>query len=140
MWTFSPSIRATCPAHFDNSIQFWFINVPSQQPDGQLHKQHNTQTQITTDSEQHTNETDTTKTNTQQTNKSTQTVNKHTLQQCSTTISRLTKCDSLPSEDIQLITNWICRSYTPAGATVCIGRTDVTQERVWGSEWELVDQ
>jgi fucose permease len=29
-----------------NSIQFLFINVPSQQPNGQLQKQHNTQTQI----------------------------------------------------------------------------------------------
>jgi hypothetical protein len=35
-----------------NSIQFWFINVPSQQPDGQLQKQHNIQTQITMDKEQ----------------------------------------------------------------------------------------
>jgi hypothetical protein len=34
-----------------NSIQFWFINVPSQQPDGQLQKQHNKQTQITMDKE-----------------------------------------------------------------------------------------
>jgi hypothetical protein len=34
------------------SIQFWFINVPSQQPDGQLQKQHNIQTQITMDKEQ----------------------------------------------------------------------------------------
>jgi hypothetical protein len=42
-----------------------FINVPSQQPDGQLHKQHNIQTQITTDNKQDTNETDTTKTNKQ---------------------------------------------------------------------------
>jgi hypothetical protein len=33
-------------------IQFWFINVPSQQPDGQLQKQHNKQTQITMDKEQ----------------------------------------------------------------------------------------
>jgi hypothetical protein len=33
-------------------IQFQFINVPSQQPEGQLHKQHNTQTQITMDKEQ----------------------------------------------------------------------------------------
>jgi hypothetical protein len=30
-----------------NSIQFWFINVPNQQLDGQLQKQHNKQTQIT---------------------------------------------------------------------------------------------
>jgi hypothetical protein len=29
-----------------NSIQFRFINVPSQQPDGQLQKRHNIQTQI----------------------------------------------------------------------------------------------
>jgi uncharacterized phage protein gp47/JayE len=35
-----------------NSIQFRFINVPSQQPDGQLQKQHNKQTQITMDMEQ----------------------------------------------------------------------------------------
>jgi hypothetical protein len=34
-----------------NSIKFWFINVPSQQPDGQLQKQHNIQTQITMDKE-----------------------------------------------------------------------------------------
>jgi hypothetical protein len=38
---------ATC-----NSIQFRFINVPSQQPDGQLQKQHNKQTQITMDKQQ----------------------------------------------------------------------------------------
>jgi hypothetical protein len=35
-----------------NSIQLWFINVPSQQPDGQLQKKHNKQTQITMDKEQ----------------------------------------------------------------------------------------
>ena len=33
----------------NNSIQFKFINVSNQQPEGQLHKQHNIQTQITTD-------------------------------------------------------------------------------------------
>ena len=39
----------------NNSFQFQFVNVPSQQPDGQLHKQHNVQTQITTDNKQDTN-------------------------------------------------------------------------------------
>jgi hypothetical protein len=34
--------------------------VPSLQPDGQLQKQHNIQTQITADNEQDTDETDTT--------------------------------------------------------------------------------
>jgi hypothetical protein len=33
---------ATATATANNSIQFWFINVPSQQPDGQLQKQHHT--------------------------------------------------------------------------------------------------
>jgi hypothetical protein len=43
--------------HF-NSI---LVNVPSQQADGQLHKQHNVQTQITTDNKQDTNKTNTNK-------------------------------------------------------------------------------
>ena len=54
----------------NNSIQFQFINVPSQQPDGQLQKQHNTQTQITTNNKQDTIEINTTKTH-KQTNKNT---------------------------------------------------------------------
>jgi hypothetical protein len=41
--------------------------VPNQQPEGQLHKQHNIQTQITTNNAQDTKETDTTKN--KQTNK-----------------------------------------------------------------------
>ena len=48
-----------------NSIQFQFINVPNQQPEGQLHKQHNIQTQITTDNIQNKNKINTTKTNKQ---------------------------------------------------------------------------
>jgi hypothetical protein len=44
-----------------NSIQFWFISVPNQQPDGQLQKQHNKQTQITMDNKQDKNKTNTTK-------------------------------------------------------------------------------
>ena len=51
--------------HNNNSIQFQFINVPNQQPDGQLQKQHNIQTQITKDNKQDINETNTTKTNKQ---------------------------------------------------------------------------
>jgi hypothetical protein len=31
-------------------IQYLFMNVPSEQPDGQLQKQHNVETQITKDS------------------------------------------------------------------------------------------
>ena len=45
-----------------NSIQFLFIIVPSQQPDGQLQKEHNVQTQITDENKQDTNEKDTDKT------------------------------------------------------------------------------
>jgi len=40
-----------------NSIHFIFINVPNQQPDGQLHRQHNKETQITNDNQQDTYET-----------------------------------------------------------------------------------
>ena len=47
----------------NNSIQFQFINVPNQQPEGQLQKQHNVETQITTDNIQNKNKTNTTKTN-----------------------------------------------------------------------------
>jgi hypothetical protein len=38
-------------------IQFQFINVPSQQPEGQLHKQHNIQTQINSQKANYTNST-----------------------------------------------------------------------------------
>jgi hypothetical protein len=38
-------------------IQFKFINVPNQQPEGQLHKQHNIQTQIKSQKVNYTNST-----------------------------------------------------------------------------------
>ena len=46
------------------------------------------------------------------------------------TISHLTKCDSLPSEDIQLITNCICCSVTPRGGTIFVGSTDRKQRKI----------
>jgi hypothetical protein len=47
-----------------SSVQFTFIKVSRQQPGGQLHKQHNIQTQITKDNKQDTYETNTNKENT----------------------------------------------------------------------------
>ena len=47
-------------------------------------------------------------------------------------ISRLTKCDNVPLEDINIITNWICRSGAPGGGTVyeVYTSTNVKQKEV----------
>jgi hypothetical protein len=39
-----------------NSIQFIFINAPNQEPDGQLQRQHNEETQIINDNQHDTRE------------------------------------------------------------------------------------
>lgn len=54
------SVFLFIPPHLyclNNEVKFIFINVPSQQPDSQLQKQHNTETQITNDNKQDTYET-----------------------------------------------------------------------------------
>jgi hypothetical protein len=55
--------------------------VPSQQPDGQLHKQHNIQTKITMDKKQHNKQTKITMDNKQDNNKTntTKQTNKQTI-------------------------------------------------------------
>jgi len=46
-----------CSARSEIEIQFIVINLPTQKPDGQLKKQHNTETQITQENKQDTYQT-----------------------------------------------------------------------------------
>jgi hypothetical protein len=51
------------------------------------------------------------------------------------------KCDILPSEDVKITTNRICRVGTPGGRAVFEGWTNIEQREASGvSEWTLEDQ
>jgi hypothetical protein len=80
-------------------MQFLFVYVPSQQPDGQLQKQHNIQTPVTEHNKRDSNETVTDKTNKNTVKSGIRTpYNNEPI----TAVPNLTQCDNVPYDDISI--------------------------------------